>query len=102
MKDLPKVPTWRLEWDSNLRPFGRKAPNLPLSNHTPFIQLPLQISTWRHSQCKFSKREQFCDNFTSSSQIQLHLASLVTTLLEFRKKISNSCRLEMYASKTVF
>src|SRR6218665_952647 len=35
VKDLPKVPTWWLEWDSNLRPSGRKALNLPLSNHTP-------------------------------------------------------------------
>ena len=30
MKDLPKVLTWQLEWDSNLRPSGCKAPNLPL------------------------------------------------------------------------
>ena len=27
VKDLPKVLAWRLEWDSNLRPSGRKAPN---------------------------------------------------------------------------
>ena len=27
VKDLPKVLTWRLEWDSNLQPSGRKAPN---------------------------------------------------------------------------
>src|SRR6218665_3694240 len=27
VKDLPKVPTWRLEWDSNLRPSERKALN---------------------------------------------------------------------------
>ena len=33
VKDLPKVPTWRLEWDSNLRPSGRNGPNLPLSHH---------------------------------------------------------------------
>ena len=32
---MPKVPTWWLEWDSNLRPSGRKAPNLPLSHHVP-------------------------------------------------------------------
>src|SRR6218665_674912 len=32
-KDLSKVPMWRLEWDLNLRPSGRKAPNLPLSHH---------------------------------------------------------------------
>ena len=28
VKDLYKVPTWRMERDLNLRPFGRKAPNL--------------------------------------------------------------------------
>ena len=27
VKDLSKVPTWRLEWDSNLRPSGWKALN---------------------------------------------------------------------------
>src|SRR6218665_1589923 len=32
-KDLPKVPTWRLERDSNPRPFGRKASNLQMSHH---------------------------------------------------------------------
>src|SRR6218665_1724509 len=37
VKDLPKVCTWQLEWDSNLRPSGRKAPNLPLSHHAPRI-----------------------------------------------------------------
>ena len=37
VKDLPKVPTWWLEWDSNLQHSGRKAPNLPLSHHAPLI-----------------------------------------------------------------
>src|SRR6218665_637458 len=37
VKDLPKVPTWRLERDSNPRPFGRKATNLPMSHHAPRI-----------------------------------------------------------------
>ena len=32
VKDLPKVPTWWLEWDSNPQPSRCKAPNLPL-NH---------------------------------------------------------------------
>jgi len=31
VKDLPKVPTWWLEWDSKLQPSGREAPNIPLS-----------------------------------------------------------------------
>jgi len=35
VKDLRKVPTWRLEWDSNLRPFGHKTLNLPPSQHVP-------------------------------------------------------------------
>ena len=39
VKDLPKVPTWRLEWDSNLRPSGRKAPILPLSYHPHIFNL---------------------------------------------------------------
>src|SRR6218665_2573585 len=37
VKDLPMVPTWRLERDSNPRPFGRKATNLPMSHHAPRI-----------------------------------------------------------------
>ena len=32
VKDLP-VSTWRLEQDSNPRPFGRKVTNLPMSHH---------------------------------------------------------------------
>ena len=35
VKDLLKVPTWWLEWDSNPRPFGRKATNLPMSHYAP-------------------------------------------------------------------
>src|SRR6218665_111818 len=35
MKDLPKVPTWRLEQNSNPRPFGRKASILPMCHYTP-------------------------------------------------------------------
>ena len=34
-RKLLKVPTWRLERDSNPRPFGRKATNLPMSHHAP-------------------------------------------------------------------
>src|SRR6218665_476740 len=33
VKNLPKVPTWRPERDSNPRPFRRKPPNLPVSHH---------------------------------------------------------------------
>src|SRR6218665_3526013 len=31
-EDLPKVPTWRLERDSNPRPSGRKVSFLPMRN----------------------------------------------------------------------
>src|SRR6218665_26733 len=39
VKDLPKVPAWWLEWDSNLRPSKRKAANLPLNHHNPPFSL---------------------------------------------------------------
>ena len=32
---IPKVLLWRLEWDSNLRPFGQKAANQPMSHYVP-------------------------------------------------------------------
>jgi len=35
VKDLPKVLAWQLEWYSNLRHSGRKAPNLPPSHLAP-------------------------------------------------------------------
>jgi len=37
VKDLPKVPTGQLYWDSSLRPSGPKEPNLPLGPHAPQI-----------------------------------------------------------------
>src|SRR6218665_389539 len=33
MKDLPKVPTWRLERDLNPRPSRRKTSTLPIRHH---------------------------------------------------------------------
>src|SRR6218665_3038470 len=33
VKDLPKVPTWRVERNSNPRPSGRKASTLPVRHH---------------------------------------------------------------------
>ena len=33
VKDLPKVPTWQLERESNPRPFERKVSTLPMSYH---------------------------------------------------------------------
>ena len=35
VKDLPKVPTWRLERDSNPRRSSRKASTLPMRHHAP-------------------------------------------------------------------
>jgi len=39
VKDLPKVPTWRLEWESNPWPFRRKASTLPKHYHAPSINI---------------------------------------------------------------
>src|SRR6218665_3629767 len=50
VKDLPKVPMWLQERDSNPRPFGRKATNLPMSHpahntytslHSPLFSYPM-------------------------------------------------------------
>src|SRR6218665_2309357 len=35
VKDLPKARTWWLERDSNPRPFGRKASNVPMIHKSP-------------------------------------------------------------------
>src|SRR5688572_14354456 len=35
VKDLPRVPTWRLEVDSNPQPSGCKAPSIPLHHRAP-------------------------------------------------------------------
>ena len=35
VKDLPKIPTWQLKWDSNPWPSGRKASTLPMRHHVP-------------------------------------------------------------------
>jgi len=35
VKDLPKVATWRPEWESNPLPIGRKASTLIMGHHVP-------------------------------------------------------------------
>ena len=37
VKDLPRVPTRRLEVDSNPQPSGCKAPNIPLHHRAPVV-----------------------------------------------------------------
>src|SRR6218665_2865824 len=46
VKDRPKVPIRQLKWSSNLRPCGRKAPNLPLRHHTPKLEASVLHSGW--------------------------------------------------------
>ena len=46
VKDLNTVPMWWLEWDSNPRPFRRKATNLPMSHHTSQWRMMVNISGW--------------------------------------------------------
>jgi len=44
LKDLPKVPTWRLDQNLSLWPFRRKATNQPMSHHAlKMYLLPLHI-----------------------------------------------------------
>src|SRR6218665_3610371 len=55
VKDLPKVPTWRLERESNSLPFRRKASILPMGDHAPRVYVYLSACL---SACPF-----FCLSF---------------------------------------
>ena len=44
IKDLPWVSRWRIQRDSNMRHFGRKVPNQPMSGHA-FVFHALTIAT---------------------------------------------------------
>src|SRR6218665_287186 len=49
IKDLPKVPAWRLERESNSRPSGRKASSQPRRHHVPrTLGLQTLILVYRH------------------------------------------------------
>ena len=43
VKDLPKVSTWR---DLNPQPFGRMAPNLPMSHRATYINVRIHYNWW--------------------------------------------------------
>src|SRR6218665_2791071 len=45
-KELPEVPTRRLEQNSNLRPFKRKAPNLPKSHQPTTPHALFDLALW--------------------------------------------------------
>src|SRR6218665_2395564 len=44
-----KVPTWRLERESNPRPFGREATNLSMSHHAPQFDAEMILNGFRCS-----------------------------------------------------
>ena len=52
--------TWRLEWDSNLRPSGRKTSTLPLSHHALFTDPPLP-------QCHTKYKNEYQSNINNST-----------------------------------
>src|SRR6218665_2955501 len=82
VKDLPKVPTWQIERDSNPRPSGRKGITLPMYHHIPSSSL-LSISVsmtfssmsqgktdqlhqsipWLHWECRLSCAECMCSDY---------------------------------------
>ena len=43
VKDLSKVHTWRLERNSNPRPFGWKATNLQMSHHAQYVAMTIFV-----------------------------------------------------------
>ena len=48
VNDLPKVPTWWLERDSNLRPSGWKALTLPICHHAQILLIKEFLFYWVH------------------------------------------------------
>src|SRR6218665_3618308 len=47
-KDLPKVSTWRLERESNPRPFGRQASTQSMSHRAPTLSCSwMKLCQWR-------------------------------------------------------
>ena len=65
VKDLPKIPTWRLERDLNPQPFGWKAANLPMSHHAPWHVIKI-LST--KSRSSFSRMEHLYTRYTEGSR----------------------------------
>src|SRR6218665_1291575 len=72
---LTKGPTWWLEWDSNLRLSRRKAPNLPLSHHSPALLCDDKSSVVLYWFCKVclhafaaQGNPQFCITFEFTGQ----------------------------------
>src|SRR6218665_1532461 len=67
VKDLPKVLTWRLKWDSNRRPSGRKAPLQPsITGTVSFIHSFIQAISIRI----------LCRSFTPKRHRQLRVKDL--------------------------
>src|ERR1043165_9761286 len=61
MKDFPRVPTRRLEVDSNPQPSGCKAPNIPLHHRAPHWDICLQINNiWERAVKKQDKFPKEC------------------------------------------
>src|SRR6218665_595173 len=69
----PRSQHWQLEWDSNLRPSGCKAPNLPLSLHAPTLHNQLvkhPVSpTYRYTQLRYDEM-QYCVKYFKCTMIK--------------------------------
>src|SRR6218665_2977334 len=60
---------WQLEWDSNLRPSGRKALNLPLRHNSPHRNRKLLIS---RAPTKAKSQEPACSQALNQNKIDRH------------------------------
>ena len=77
MKDLSKVPKWQLECNSNLRPSGHKAPNLPMSRHAP----RMSYVTLRYHLRDFEEAEDLSLSLYALAT-SVHLSGLVSSALQ--------------------
>src|SRR6218665_2316349 len=74
VKDFPKVPTWRIERDSNPRPYGRQASTLPM-NHLLHIGIVLHLGLSTNRNCYIGT------SYTVMYQLLVHYVCVACTLV---------------------
>src|SRR6218665_1161512 len=104
MKNLPKVPTWRLERESNPRPFGRKETNLLISHNAPqhimfllFLKLPR--SGPEHRGPVVERQTTPARRPYSSNQNQINVDGPSLAILQSRRVVHGFVTLRLFAHR---
>src|SRR6218665_1600132 len=93
VKDLPKVPTCRLEWDSNQRPSGRKAPN-PITE--PPCSSTVPHSTHTYHAVYISEESSVCESVDDVSSERINDGQTVDLVEAQLTNGVQHCRIRFY------